>query len=194
LTAADACGVRGYVPQKPLGRGLWLYSNPQALPRAYTVSSVVPVGSIEQARDLLLNDEQLDPARTALVQWAPPTSSPLSKGAVTGQRFAAQTVEIEVQSPGGPTFLVVNDRFHPGWKATIDGKPASIHRTNGLVRGMSIPRGKHLVRMQYRPAASVYLGAFLAVVGLLFAVFISPFVDRRFLPAGKLDSNPGADP
>jgi hypothetical protein len=186
LMATDACALRGYEPQRPVGRGLWLYRNPGALPRAYAVSSVVPVASIEEAREILLNDDRLDPARTALVQGAPPISAQLSRGEVTGERFGAQTVEIEVQSFEGPTFLVVNDRFDPGWKATIDGRPAPIYRTNGLVRGMSIPRGRHVVRMRYRAAASVYLGVLLAVLGLVFAMFISPAVDRRLF-AG----NPG---
>jgi hypothetical protein len=50
-----------------------------------------------------------------------------------------------------PGLLVVNDSWFEGWRAQVDGAPAPILRVNGLVRGVWLGSGRHVVRMSYRP-------------------------------------------
>jgi hypothetical protein len=49
------------------------------------------------------------------------------------------------------SLFVVADQYYAGWEATVDGKPVSIVRTNLINRGVWVPSGKHIVRMEYRP-------------------------------------------
>ena len=72
-------------------------------------------------------------------------------------------------------FLVLSDVYYPGWKATIDGKPTHIFKTNYILRGVQLPPGKHVVRFEFKPL-SFHLGlgistASVALLGYLFLKF-----------------------
>ena len=54
-------------------------------------------------------------------------------------------IVIEVDAPGGG-ILVLNDVWHPWWRASVDGKPAEILKANVLFRAVVVPPGKHTVR------------------------------------------------
>ena len=41
--------------------------------------------------------------------------------------------------------------YQPGWKATIDGKPAEHFRADWILRAMRIPAGEHQVVFEFRP-------------------------------------------
>src|SRR5262249_54441880 len=47
--------------------------------------------------------------------------------------------------------LVVNESFHTGWKAVIDGQTAKILRTNGDFLGLVVPAGLHEIRFNFEP-------------------------------------------
>lgn len=47
---------------------------------------------------------------------------------------------------------VFSEVYYPaGWKATIDGEPASIFRANYILRAMKLPSGKHKVEFVFEP-------------------------------------------
>ncbi len=48
-------------------------------------------------------------------------------------------------------FLVISEVWHPGWRATIDGEPLALFRTNLALLGAHIPRGSHEIRLRFRP-------------------------------------------
>jgi uncharacterized membrane protein YfhO len=62
--------------------------------------------------------------------------------------------------------VVLADSWFPGWKASVDGKPAQIYRAYNLVRGVVVEAGDHEVVMRYRPTR-VYIGMALAALGVL---------------------------
>jgi uncharacterized membrane protein YfhO len=47
--------------------------------------------------------------------------------------------------------VVVADTQFPGWSATMDGAPVTIHRVNHMVRGVAVPEGRHRLKMVYVP-------------------------------------------
>jgi uncharacterized membrane protein YfhO len=65
-----------------------------------------------------------------------------------------------------PGILVLTDAFFPGWKATVDGKPAHIYRINYLLRGVRLDTGVQRVEFRYQPA-SWRLGRSLSAVALV---------------------------
>jgi len=71
-----------------------------------------------------------------------------------------------------PKFIVINEAFHPGWRCTIDGKPARLYQANIAFRGIYVPAGRHVVAMRFSSLLWLrymiwifYLGMFIVLVG-----------------------------
>jgi hypothetical protein len=66
---------------------------------------------------------------------------------------------------GQPGVMLMVQRWHPDWKATVDGKPVPLLRANHLFSGVQVPAGEHVVELHYqpsRPALWVTLAALVA--------------------------------
>jgi hypothetical protein len=62
---------------------------------------------------------------------------------------------------------VLSDQYYPGWEASVEtlgqSRPATILRTNRVMRAVALPAGTHRIVFRYRPK-SVLFGA--AISGL----------------------------
>jgi hypothetical protein len=71
-----------------------------------------------------------------------------------------------------PSVLLLVQRWHPDWKATVDGRPVTLLRANHLFTAVEVPAGDHTVEFHYqptRPALFVSLSALAAgAVALVF--------------------------
>jgi len=185
---------------------LQIRENPSRLPRAL----LVPTARIAERRTILdtMASGDFDPARVVLLETPTRQGSPLppsllpSDGAVVdphglepwlasgpdGSTGAAEialdrSTEVEVRTRSGrPTFLLLTDSFHPGWKALVDGEPAPIYRADYLFRAVPVPAGEHVVRFVYQPE-SFELGSRLsaftaATVVIVWAVLLSGAWER----------------
>ncbi len=73
---------------------------------------------------------------------------------MTITKYGEQRVELEavLDRPG---LVILADVYYPGWRLTIDGKPAPIYRTNRVMRGAAVPAGRsHLVYTRMNPTRS----------------------------------------
>jgi uncharacterized membrane protein YfhO len=69
------------------------------------------------------------------------------------QRYASDDIQLEVTVPGtAHAFLASSERYAPGWKVWVDGKPQKNWKVNVFFRGTIIPPGKHSVVWRYEPA------------------------------------------
>jgi uncharacterized membrane protein YfhO len=71
-------------------------------------------------------------------------------------------------------FAVFSEVYYDrGWQAFIDGTATPIIRTNYALRGLSVPAGRHTIRMVFHPR-SYYLGRSIqSVAGILTLLLIS---------------------
>jgi uncharacterized membrane protein YfhO len=74
----------------------------------------------------------------------------------------AGEVQIDAVSEQGG-FAVISEVWHPGWTATLDGKPLKVLRTNIALMGVWIPPGEHRVELRFRP---LHFDAALGLTGL----------------------------
>ncbi len=74
--------------------------------------------------------------------------------------------------------LLLNDRFDPNWKVSVDGKPAPLLKCNYLMRGVYLETGDHKVEFKFLPpvrALYVSLAALAAAAVVLGVVlFVQP--------------------
>jgi len=179
LQLDDGCTIRDYEPVATMRKGFQVHENRRALPRIYSATRLHPVESVERARLAMREAPRFKPGVDATVQTSAPLPADLRKARIGDVRFEPRRLKAQVDSPDGEAFIVVNDRFDPNWRATVDGAEVPIVRTNGVVRGVRIPPGVHTLRMWYEPPASLTLGAILAALGLLLALLVVPRLDRR---------------
>ncbi len=77
-----------------------------------------------------------------------PSRASFSIAQVTVDR--PETMEIET-SCGQPSFLVLTRAHDPGWRATRDGNPIALFRTNLAFLGLWVPAGESRVVLTYEP-------------------------------------------
>jgi len=158
--------------------GLNVYLNPGALPRVWTVHSLVRVGNDEQARGLL-EDPGFDLRRKAWIHSPPPELQACEpeRDAVRLLRREANLIEIEARM-NCRGMVVLSENYYPGWQAAVDGAPAPIHEVYTALRGVVVPAGAHRIRMRYRPR-TVLWGAAATLVSVAGACALAWADGRR---------------
>lgn len=170
--------------------------NREALPWAW-VAHEARAASAEEARDQIQRGA-VDPRRTALLE--PPLRSPfdlwprggsetavptLSGGAATATAavtlFEADRLVISAASEADGV-LVLSEVAHPGWQATIDGRPTPIFVANGLLRAIEMPPGDHIVELRFESPTLRFGIAVSAVAMAVMAVAVSASFVRRVRP------------
>jgi len=146
------------------------------LPRAWVVYDV-KIAADEEAFTVL-NSDTFHPMETAiLAEGVAPASLPQG----SAPRSPAHLIEhspgrlvLEV-APDKEGLLVISQPFYPGWRATVDGEPVPIYRTDYLLQGIEVQPGHHRVALTYR------LSVMPAIVSLtMLVVCVAGFlVDQR---------------
>jgi Bacterial membrane protein YfhO len=135
------------------GRDARIYRNMNALPRAFLVGGQRLVGGKEAAL-AATTAPGFDARRVAVTEREVPG---VPMGARAGEVGTARLVSygnervVASTRASDPSLLVVTDVHYPGWKATVDGRPAEIERVNYFMRGVTVPPGNHRVEFSYEP-------------------------------------------
>jgi hypothetical protein len=79
--------------------------------------------------------------------------------------YRPERVRVSARSDG-EGLLVLGDNYYPGWKATVDGKPAKVERVDYVFRGVRLGPGTHTVEFRYQPL-SYRIGWILSLLGLV---------------------------
>ncbi|MDZ4858789.1 MAG: YfhO family protein [Candidatus Hydrogenedentes bacterium] len=182
---------RGYPPLFPLDEhpewfeymterdGLAVYRNLRALPRARLVGRLELLDSTEKMLEIM-RSESFTPDSVALALQAdlpegiPALSEDAPQGDARISAYSSTRVVLDVQA-NGDSLLVLADAYYPGWKATIDGKPANIFPVYHAFRGVFLEGGPHRVEFTYHPASfriGLVVSSLTLVAMLVFALVL----------------------
>ena len=100
-----------------------------------------------------------DPAKTVLVATPEKICRPLAtnenSGTVEFKSYAPKHIVFDANAPT-PSVLLLNDKYDPNWRVTVDGQPAELLRCNFIMRGVFCRRPAH-GRFRFQPAQQAAL-------------------------------------
>ena len=147
-------------------RGLHVYANDDAMPRAWAVHRLQSAGEEEAVR--LVRQGSFDFRQLAVLGGPAPaleTCGGMDAVSVDYLNIQRLRLRVKMQCRG---MVIVGDNAFPGWQASVDGRPAVIYAANTALRGVVVDKGVHEVYLEYRPA-SVRLGLALTLAGAALA-------------------------
>jgi hypothetical protein len=153
----------------------WLAEKRSKLP-PFMTSAFSQISTNDLAALQRLADRNFDPDQTVLL--SEPLATALSTNATPG------TVQFVSYSPkhlrlksnaSSPTVLLLNDKYDPGWRVTVDGAPAQLLRCNYVMRGVYLPTpGEHTIEFVFeRPRMPLYVSVAGVAFGILLLVFVN---------------------
>ena len=88
-----------------------------------------------------------NPPRPATADQSPPSSM---EGPVSIFSYSENEIVLAATAERAG-YLVLSEVWYPGWRATINGAPASVLRANYTLRALPVPAGDIEVRLWYAP-------------------------------------------
>lgn len=132
----------------------YIYYNKKFLPRFYFIENIIKINSIEDAKDNFLNKE-FSPFISATVENYSVKETNFknyqdNKYEIISYKNNSVSLKVDMQENG---FLVFSDTFYPGWKAYVDKRITKIYKTDGVLKGIYIPKGIHEIKFLFMPTS-----------------------------------------
>jgi hypothetical protein len=77
-----------------------------------------------------------------------------------------------------PSYLVLDDFYHRGWTARVDGQPSKVFIANALFRAVAIEPGVHEIEFRFEPLSQL-IGAVVSAISLLVVLTLIAWGLRR---------------
>jgi len=159
----DAKAQRVPVFQTP--SGLRIHAAANAFPRAWVVNQVTSVANGTEARARLSRPPG-EFRRKAFVSGAPPLIAPCENPGTVGPVMRrGHTLAVHAALPCA-AMVIVSQTFYPGWRASVDGRPAKLYQADGFLDGIAVPAGQHVITLSWRPW-TVFAGAAVSAVSAI---------------------------
>lgn len=154
--------------------GLKSFMNPETLGNAWFVENLFKTSSPDSTYQQLatLNFSSAAVSESDALQNLPNTFLRDSLASIKLIQHEPEHLRYESNS-NQDGFAVFSEMYYPfGWKATIDGVEQPHFNVNYILRGMTIPKGKHLIEFTFDPSVvnfggKIQLISFLVLMGLI---------------------------
>ena len=130
-----------------------IYENPDALPRALFATRAL----LADFDELLRSGKwpATDFETTVLLEEVVKASPPRRPGKIAITDYRNTVVTLSVTSPDGG-WAVLNDVWHPWWRAEINSRKAPLLQANVLFRAVAVPPGHHTVTFRFKPLEGLF--------------------------------------
>ncbi len=141
-----------------------------ALPRAKLFGNwQVNTNDAENLKTLAARE--FDPLKTVLISTTqenlPAVATNNDAGTVEFKSYSPKKIVLTANATA-PSVLLLNDKFDPNWRVTVDGQPAALLRCNFIMRGVQVPRGTHTVEFSFSlPNRPLFITLSAACVAIL---------------------------
>lgn len=136
-----------------------LHKHTQSQPSFYLTSSHLPAQNLNQAAELISHSDNW--LEIPIIETDMAAESPSNPGRVQlSHSFTTQTA-FQTQSDSDQ-WLIWQQTYYPGWKATIDNQLTPIYPANISFQAVRVPAGSHTVDFNYQPT-SFYWGTVISL-------------------------------
>jgi Bacterial membrane protein YfhO len=153
LAVLNMLNTRYVITQDSTGQ-IYPSRNPAALGNVWFVREIQYVKDAAAEMKAL---DQFDPQKTAVVQesYRASVNTPVAdSGAVISLTKDDHDIVTYSSNSSAPQFAVFSEVFYDrGWKAFINGQETPIVKVNYVLRGLSIPAGRHAIEFRFEPAS-----------------------------------------
>ncbi len=172
--------------------------------RAWITPAAIHIEGKSRAESAIAGPE-FDPVSTAIVSGMNATERLRMPEHVTVRSVQMRDVRIESRTTTSvimitdaakePGFLVYSGACYPGWKAWLDGKPATLYCTDVAFMGLEVPAGSHRILLYYSPDA-LQLGIYVFAIAVMafLALVTYQIIIRSALRTGSKNANICDDP
>jgi hypothetical protein len=177
-----------FIVYNPQDRSESVMPNPEAYGPCWLAKSVkVANGPVEEFL-ALKNDNLKD---TVVVDSSCKASSitPDSTASIKMINFDNDAIEYE-SNANSPQFAVFSEIYYPkGWNAYVDGKRTGYCKVNYLLRGLSVPAGKHTMKFVFEPETVkkgktiMYIASIFIAIILIGGLFMQWWTSRKKNPS-----------
>lgn len=135
-----------------------------------------------------LADPAFDPRKKVLLSdpLPPPAAgASTNAGQVAITRYEPKRIVLDA-APVAPAILLLNDKFDPNWRVTVDGQKQPLLRCNYIMRGVQLTPGQHQVEFRFDPPhGALYLSLATIAAGLVLGVllFVGPLSTAATTPS-----------
>lgn len=169
-TVGDSVGKYDIV----LDEDIKILRNKNVLPRVFPVHQA----RVFQDKDQILmwlSNPNFDPRKAVLLEKPvniPLSSSPRPETESVVHISSYKNNEIMINAVMADSgFVVLSEKYYPGWKAYLDGKETEIHQADYVLRAVYVPKGEHQLTLRYKPD-SYRKGLYITLVTFLFAAAV----------------------
>ena len=147
--------------------------------RIINVRDISEVKKIFNAQDNYQEADRFNPLKTALVEGLDFPEKEFSGKSSTVDILDYKNNKVILKTNlDEDRFMVFSDTFYPGWKASVDGKETKIYKTDGIIKGIFVPKGVHNVEFKYIPDY-FYILLFVSPLSLILIILIPIIIRRR---------------
>jgi len=162
--------TRYFIVENPQNHQVMAQKNPMAFGPAWTVKGIKYVSNADEEMKALDSTHVRDTAiilekYKPLVKFNP---TPDSAATIKVKDYLNDIIRYEFNASSNQFVVFSEVYYDKGWNAFIDGQKADYVKTDYVLRGMSVPAGKHLIEFRFEPR-SYELGNTLTTVGSLLA-------------------------
>lgn len=147
------------------------------LPRFYFAQNLINIKDLNEAKNIFWNSE----SNIKILNFNPSKDTLVENMDKDFKSFDNQLSKLEIinydnnsavlkTSSENDSFLVFSDYFYPGWKAYIGDNNVTIYKTNGIFKGIFIPKGKHIIKFIFIPN-NFYIYIAISLLSLILSVF-----------------------